>query len=196
MQHLSKVDLYRYDDAWELDAGSALQSYFDLVSASPKAGATIVDLRQPADYAAFHLPGSVNVPFVQPETPSPFADPRVLDELWTRLEKALQDGSGPDDAGSMRGLLSPARRTLLLCYDGDSARVATSVLRAKGFEAESIRAGARAWAGHHAQGGAAPSNNPVAIISTMQMQERRRREMASGSGAAPSEPIVVAPQAV
>lgn len=30
---------------------------------------------------------------------------------------------------------------LCLCYHGDTARVATSVLRAKGFEAESVRGG-------------------------------------------------------
>lgn len=36
------------------------------------------------------------------------------------------------------------KRILVLCYDGDSARVATSVLRAKGYEADSIRGGFKA----------------------------------------------------
>lgn len=33
---------------------------------------------------------------------------------------------------------------LVVCYDGDSARVATSVLRARGLEADSVRGGYRA----------------------------------------------------
>lgn len=33
------------------------------------------------------------------------------------------------------------KRTLVICYDGDTSRVATSVLRAKGYAADSIRGG-------------------------------------------------------
>lgn len=33
------------------------------------------------------------------------------------------------------------KKLLLLCYDGDSARVATSVLRAHGYDAHSIKGG-------------------------------------------------------
>jgi rhodanese-related sulfurtransferase len=37
--------------------------------------------------------------------------------------------------------VSDLRHVLVVCYNGDSARVATSVLRAKGLEADSVRGG-------------------------------------------------------
>lgn len=62
----------------------------------------------------------------------------MLANLWKRLEETFKVPSA-----ELQALLQ-GRRVLLLCYDGDSARVATSVLRAKGHEAESIRGGFRA----------------------------------------------------
>lgn len=44
------------------------------------------------------------------------------------------------------GQLLLGKRVLLVSYDGDTARVATSVLRARGVEAESVRGGAAAVA--------------------------------------------------
>ena len=37
---------------------------------------------------------------------------------------------------------------LVICYNGDTARVATSVLRAKGIEADSLRGGYQALRDH------------------------------------------------
>ncbi|EGO61136.1 hypothetical protein NEUTE1DRAFT_76914 [Neurospora tetrasperma FGSC 2508] len=149
-EHLTKVDLYRYDDKWEKEPADALDLFFTqddaLASAlvpitskvKPQPQTSIIDLRQPLDFHDFHLPGSVNVPFVHEDTPSPFSEPYILESLWKRLEETFKAPSK-----ELRDLLR-GRRILLLCYDGDSARVATSVLRAKGHEADSIKGGFKA----------------------------------------------------
>ena len=147
------MDLYRYDDKWEKEPANALDSFFTLDDAmasalvpitskvKPQPQTCIIDLRQPLDFHDFHLPGSVNVPLVHEDTPSPFSEPSgpyILESLWKRLEEAFKAPSK-----ELRDLLC-GRRILLLCYDGDSARVATSVLRAKGHEADSIKGGFKA----------------------------------------------------
>ncbi|KAF5566482.1 cysteine synthase A [Fusarium napiforme] len=161
-EDLLTVDLYRYDEKWERSASEALDAFFDvdrgalldMVLADPKIGSvntvdvqsilkskqdtTIIDLRQPDDFSMFHLPGAVNMPFVQGDTPSPFSNAKLLESLWKNLEGAFKT-----PGAELESLLS-GRRVLLTCYDGDSARVATSVLRAKGYEADSIRGGFQA----------------------------------------------------
>lgn len=144
------VDLYRYDDRWEKESAQALNLFFTqdeaLASAlvpitskvKPKPQTSIIDLRQPLDFQDFHLPGSVNVPFVYEDTPSPFAESRVLESLWKKLDETFKSPTA-----ELMDLLE-GRRILLLCYDGDSARVATSVLRAKGHEADSVKGGFKA----------------------------------------------------
>ena len=156
------VDLYRYDERWERPAPEALGSFFDvnagalfeLLLSKPtpgsaergklegllksKDGTAIIDLRQPADFDHFHLPGSVNLPFAVESTPSPFSDPTILASLWKELEGAFKN---PSD--EVKTLIQD-RRILSVCYDGDSSRVATSVLRAKGYEADNVRGGFKA----------------------------------------------------
>ncbi|KAM5356482.1 hypothetical protein ACJ41O_003128 [Fusarium nematophilum] len=158
-EDLLKVDLYRYDEKWERAASDALDAFFDIdrgalldmvlsdprsPSAStlelqnilrPRQDASVIDLRQPDDFDTFQLPGSVNLPFVNQSTPSPFSDSKILESLWQRLEETFKTPSQ-----DLKSLLQD-KRVLFTCYDGDSARVATSVLRAKGYEADSIRGG-------------------------------------------------------
>lgn len=57
----------------------------------------------------------------------------MLEAQWVELEQIFANVS---DLGS--------HHVLVVCYDGDTARVATSVLRAKGINADSVRGG------HHA----------------------------------------------
>jgi cysteine synthase A len=99
---------------------------------------SVVDLRQPDDFYTWHLPGSMNLPLcsVRPHSPSPFSDPGLLEAQWVELEKIFNDDVLISDLGR--------HHVLVICYDGDSARVATSVLRAKGIEADSVRGGHRA----------------------------------------------------
>lgn len=158
LQRLLGTDRYRYDDKWERDYSAALQDFFgadktvvdqvlrqatelELESlAQPKAGTTVIDLRQASDFDQFHLPGSVNMPFVQRGTPSPFSDTDVLEDLWGRLENTFKE---PDQ--KLEALIQ-GKRVLLVCYDGNSSRVAASVLRAKGCEADCIRGGLKRMA--------------------------------------------------
>lgn len=153
-----KVDRHRYDERWERDPVEALGAYYDvasdliadLVSIAAKlpsadlemiplkSDTCIIDFRQQADFEAFHLPRSINMPYVTKEMPNPFVDPEALGSLWQRLEDTFQ--SPPEEiASAIKG-----KRILFLCYDGDSARVATSVLRAKGLEADNVRGGFKA----------------------------------------------------
>ncbi|KAF4944568.1 hypothetical protein FSARC_14639 [Fusarium sarcochroum] len=161
-EDLLKVDLYRYDEKWERSASEALDAFFDvdrgalldMVLADPKSrpvntvnlqgvlrsrqDTTVIDLRQPQDFDNFHLPGAVNMPFVHADVPSPFSDAKLLESLWKTLENSFR-APGSEIQSLLKG-----RHVLLTCYDGDSARVATSVLRAKGYEADSIRGGFQA----------------------------------------------------
>lgn len=100
-----------------------------------KADVSIIDLRQSTDYVSYNLPGSINLPVVQASSTSPFFAPEVMTALWTQLEDIF---SNPD-----KNFLNLAKdkRVLVLCYNGDSARVATSILRAKGYVADSVRGG-------------------------------------------------------
>ncbi|KAI0160048.1 tryptophan synthase beta subunit-like PLP-dependent enzyme [Hypoxylon sp. FL1284] len=151
-ESLTKVDLYRYDEAWEVAAAIALPSFLDVqrttyhdlksgvtdATVTLKEDTAIIDLRQSADFEQFSFPGATNLPFASPSRTSPFSDPAVLEALWPQLDAYF---SKPQD-----DLLSQiqGKRILVLCYDGDSSRVATSVLRAKGYAAESVRGGFRA----------------------------------------------------
>ncbi|TRX98988.1 hypothetical protein FHL15_000330 [Xylaria flabelliformis] len=153
-QELTNVDKYRYDEAWERSCFDVLQDFFEIPnmfnllhsirSSSnlslqdiliPKADSAILDLRQPSDFRLYQVPGSTNLPIALPTNPSPFSDPAVLTTVWTRLEETF---SSPD-ANLLRKLHD--KRILVICYDGDTSRVATSVLRAKGYAADSIRGG-------------------------------------------------------
>jgi rhodanese-related sulfurtransferase len=72
-------------------------------------------------------------------TTSPFFDAAVLEKQWKELDAMFSQNTlnAYDLAGKKIGVL---------CYDGDTARVATSVLRAKGIAASSIKGGFQALA--------------------------------------------------
>ncbi|GAP93409.2 putative cysteine synthase A [Rosellinia necatrix] len=153
-QELTKVDKYRYDEAWERDCFDVLQDFFEVpnmfnllhsirssINLSlqdiliPKTDASVVDLRQPSDFHTYQVPGSTNLPIALPSNSSPFLDPAVMTTVWTQLEETFSSL----DADLLSVLQD--KRILVICYDGDTSRVATSVLRAKGFAADSIQGG-------------------------------------------------------
>lgn len=147
VQRLTKVDLHRYDEAWERDALEVLPQVYGsprslehslLSEISLRPQHRVIDLRRAGDFGAWSLPGSINLPLssLGPHTPSPFSDPAVLEAQWVELEKIFNDSRLVTDLGS--------HHVLVVCYDGDTARVATSVLRAKGLEADSVRGGHQA----------------------------------------------------
>ena len=149
--NLANVDLYRYDEAWELPQETALESFYALEPLSPgsqmaqlrthqvvpQVDTTVIDLRQSVDFAQGSLPGAINIPMpsINSDSPSPFFDATQLENTWLTLEKLF----APDTISELRG-----RQALLICYNGDVSRVATSILRAKGIEASNIRGGIKA----------------------------------------------------
>ncbi|CAN9227118.1 unnamed protein product [Alternaria alternata] len=133
-ENLAAVDLYRYDEAWELTPTRALSQFADNVE--ERTGAVLLDLRKPEDFVASHIPGSYNLPLqnLNASTPSPFLDAAVLEKQWRELEATFT----PDriNAHDLIG-----KNVYIVCYGGDTARVATSVLRAKAISASSVKGG-------------------------------------------------------
>lgn len=135
IQNLRAVDLYRYDEAWELEPRESL-SQFASIAQSEGPRAVLIDLRKPEDFSKSHIPGSCNLPLqsCNASTPSPFFNAAVLEKQWSELEATftLDRISAHDLAG---------KQVYVVCYQGDTARVATSVLRAKGITASSVKGG-------------------------------------------------------
>ena len=168
MQTLTKVDLYRYDESWERSPvvlfthfyetpRSLTQSLLNNLSLRPQS--CVLDLRTAADFSTWHLPGSVNIPIhsLDFHTPKPFSNPRVLETQWRELEAMFSD--------EMALFRLQGHHVLVICYHGDTARVATSVLRAKGIEADSLRGGYQAlrdhglWGDNHSSSSSSSSSS-------------------------------------
>ncbi|KAI7780766.1 hypothetical protein LA080_015557 [Diaporthe eres] len=141
-ENLLDVDTYRYDEAWEVDQKSFSDILYasspcEVVISSPTLASenVILDLRTAEAFADYHLPGAISRPLSSHDssTPSPFFDPTVLESQWKELESVF-------DLTTV-GLLRRAGCVWLVCYGGDTSRVATSVLRAKGVSANSLKGG-------------------------------------------------------
>lgn len=100
---------------------------------------TLLDLRDPASFAVSHLPGADNFPLssLTDTTPSAFSSSNILEMQWRELESLCTDE---------RVELLKRTRVVLVDYDGDTARVATSVFRAKDIVAWSLRKGMKGLA--------------------------------------------------
>lgn len=147
MQHLLDIDTHPYDAAWELEATAAAEwlhktakfalseTLSEKVVAVPDV--KVVDIRAPADFAKEALFGAQNVPFdsVKAGIASPFDDVAVLEDQWTEMKELV----GPEPAG--HELTEGGGPFLVVCYDGESSRVFTSILRARGAEVYSIKGG-------------------------------------------------------
>ncbi|RMJ28670.1 cysteine synthase B [Aspergillus sp. HF37] len=174
-ERLAHVDVHRYDEAWERNPvvlfshfystpKSLAQSLGLLSDLVLRPGCCILDFRTAADFMPCHLPGSVNVPLrsLDALTPRPFVEPSVLEAQWLELEEFTCSESG----AILDGLRD--RHVLAVCYTGDTARVASSVLRAKGVVADSLRGGWQAvrdyWPGPgDAAVGMADLTNPTSV---------------------------------
>lgn len=112
----------------------------------------VLDFRRAADFDALHLPNSVNIPLETLRNGaacgSPFANPvddcTMLEALWLELDGRFttkdKNGQRNPSAETLMAILKN-KKVLTVCYDGDSARVANSVLRHNGVQAESISGG-------------------------------------------------------
>ena len=127
----------------------------DFSALIPRKNSVLIDLHQAADFAQWNLPSAINFPLASltASTPTPFSNPSTLDHQWRELESLVErdkemashrGGTSNSDSNvpPEQELLAPSslhgRKVTLLCYNGDTARVATSVLRAREMEAYSI----------------------------------------------------------
>ncbi|KAF2793166.1 tryptophan synthase beta subunit-like PLP-dependent enzyme [Melanomma pulvis-pyrius CBS 109.77] len=92
---------------------------------------TVLDLRPRDIYAASHLCGSRNVP-LPPAQKDFFGDARALEQRWAEMKEAVEREDW---------IWADGRSILVLCADGDSGRMATAMLRAKGCEAMCVEGG-------------------------------------------------------
>lgn len=111
----------------------ALSRFVDSIGES---GAALLDLRKPDDFATSHVPGAYNLPLrsSSASSPSPFSEASVLESQWKELEATFTA-----DRINAHDLVG--KDVYVMCYGGDTARVATSVLRARGISATSVKGG-------------------------------------------------------
>lgn len=107
----------------------------------PQPDGVIIDFRQPKDFSLSHLPGSINIPLesLRRIDPSPFNDSKLLSQQWRELEKLftrVDPDTNTPAAEQLKG-----RHVFTICYNGDTSRIANSVLRAKGVRSDSCRGG-------------------------------------------------------
>lgn len=149
---LLEVDRYHYDKTWEIKSTILLPrlypellNYSSISSWKEVLGGSILhvkdtqiwDLRTVVDFDNWHLPGAVSKPLMNltAETPSPFFDTSVMELLWQEMENMANDYvefKGPEHRND---------DILLVCYNGDTSRMATSVLRARGIKAINLMNG-------------------------------------------------------
>lgn len=156
-RHLTEVDAYNnYEEVGERESSVVIPDFYELSSAGTdlltstlpltlRAEHSVIDLRTPEEFAVSHLPGAVNIHLKSliPNQPSPFADSHVFAAQWKELE-ALFGGGCLDTASDLAKELSLKKKVLLVCDGGDTARVAASILRAKGANAECMKGGMKA----------------------------------------------------
>ena len=102
----------------------------------------VLDLRQSLDFNAGHVLGAQSSPLkhLTVRTGDIFGDPHSLNMHWTNLRAKF------DDEAARLG--SKATPLLVLCYDGEASRLATSILRARGHKAFSVFGGFSALREH------------------------------------------------
>ncbi|KAI9372742.1 tryptophan synthase beta subunit-like PLP-dependent enzyme [Aspergillus egyptiacus] len=149
-ENLTRVDLYRYDESWERSPVVLFTHFYEYPKPSSSSSSystdllsslilrpqcCVVDLRTATDFHSWHLPASVNIPLrsLDSHTPKPFSNPTVLESQWLELDALLKEASVLDRLRD--------QHVLVICYNGDTARIAASVLRAQNIQADSLRGG-------------------------------------------------------
>lgn len=97
----------------------------------------LVDLRSTQDFDHSHICGSISTPLdgLTAASGPPFDNVPVLYERWKAMKAKFAGGELP------RGLEGISGPMIVLCYDGETSRLATAVMRAEGMEAYSIEGG-------------------------------------------------------
>jgi rhodanese-related sulfurtransferase len=102
-------------------------------TASKSIAVTILDLRSHELYVSSHIRNSRNVP-LPPTQEDFFGDAKLVEQRWIQLNAALESNVWTWRVDG---------KVLVLCDDGDSSKMATAMLRARGCEALCIEGGYR-----------------------------------------------------
>ncbi|KAF4624026.1 hypothetical protein G7Y89_g14148 [Cudoniella acicularis] len=153
-RHLTEVDLYNnYEEVKERDPGAVIPDFYELSTVSASMATptlplklrpdhAVIDLRSSVEFEISHLPEALNTPLKSliPGGSSPFADSDIFAAQWRELE-GLFGGGSLDTASDLAKELSQKKKLLVVCEAGDTARVAASILRVKGANAECLKGG-------------------------------------------------------
>ena len=127
-------------------SGSAVTTPGSLRGPEMPAGLRIFDLRPRELYEQGHLDGSLNLDL--PLTKHDFyGDAEAVRERWTELKEAFEREGMLDSEPSGHEDHDLKGKVLVVCEDGDSGAMATSMLRRKGWEAFSLLGGWREMGG-------------------------------------------------
>ncbi|TDZ61130.1 Cysteine synthase [Colletotrichum trifolii] len=112
-------------------------------SISPSA--LVVDLRSEADFKARHVPDSYSVPLESLKSRlvdgDLFGDADAVYTVWTEMQKSFDQ---PRVSRRLQGARAARKTVLLVCYNGDASKLASSTLRARDYEAFSVHGGLKA----------------------------------------------------
>ncbi len=131
----------------QLTASQADRSALTSIPLSRWVNPFILDIRAAEDYDESHVFNALSSPMegFSSSTPNPLAEFTETDDLrqqWTSL-KAKFSGQDPSTEKTLSRKLSDSV-IVVLCYSGETSRIATAVLRTRGLEAFSVRGGTRA----------------------------------------------------
>ncbi len=94
----------------------------------------VIDLRTFEDYSRGHIRQSKSVPLpdLTAQTGDIFGNPQLVYNFWKSLRQLFDENYQ---------MISRSIPLLVLCYDGEASRLATSILRARGIVAYSVFGG-------------------------------------------------------
>ncbi|KAL3587408.1 cysteine synthase fda4 [Fusarium poae] len=138
--HLLDIDTHNYDSTWELDVHAVLDLLQTGLQPTDDMGASskvqVIDIRAPEDFHSGTALSAKNLPFasVTSNTASPFDDAAVLESQWLEMKTRVIHDAEDDFSND-------GKQVVIICYNGESARVLTSILRAHGVKAYSVKGG-------------------------------------------------------
>ena len=107
-----------------------------------KSSPLIIDLRSKTAFNTRHLPGSFHLPLdgLTPKLAGGdlFGDPHAVFSVWNGIQSLFY---APPASKILEGAKIYHLPVLVVCYDGDASRLATSTLRHRGVEASSVKGG-------------------------------------------------------
>jgi rhodanese-related sulfurtransferase len=121
------VDQYPYGSTWTISSEEAYPKISE--------HATVLDLRDSADFDMVRIAGSINLDLHSKQEPNPFTSPPALRRQWLELDGRLR-ASDPEFGPKLFGKI-----IIINSYSGHTAVVASSVLRKRGVEAYAVQNG-------------------------------------------------------